>query len=59
VVLHELTHEWVTCPVRAPHGPEFAGAFLTLIGVFHSERAAALMADAFAEEGVGVEAVRG
>lgn len=54
VVLHELAHEWVSCPVRAPHGPEFAGAFLTLLGVFHSDGAAALMSDAFAEEGVRV-----
>jgi putative metallohydrolase (TIGR04338 family) len=56
VVLHELAHEWVTCPVRAPHGPEFAGAFLNLIGVFHSDGVAALMSDAFAYEGVRVEA---
>jgi len=52
VLLHELAHEWLTCPVRAPHGPEFAGAFLVLAGSFHSESARDRLAAAFADEGV-------
>ena len=54
IVLHELAHEWVMCPVRAAHGPEFAGAFLSLVRVFHSCRARDLLSEAFITEGVSV-----
>ena len=57
IVFHELAHEWVMCPVRAPHGPEFARAFLALVGVFHSDGALTLMSEAFADEGVKVTPV--
>ena len=54
VVLHELAHEWVQCPVRAPHGPEFAAGFLLILEEFHGREAASLLADAFAAERVRV-----
>ena len=54
VVLHELAHEWIMCPVRAPHGPDFTAAFLTLVSEFHSNEARRMLEAAFAKERVKV-----
>jgi len=57
VVLHELAHEWATCPVRAPHGPDFVAAFLALVEEFHGEQALKSLEQAFAAENVSASGV--
>jgi len=57
IVFHELAHEWVMCPVRAPHGPDFAGAFLTLVGAFSDKQTLESLIWAFAAENVSVSGV--
>ncbi|MCJ7724971.1 MAG: hypothetical protein MUP76_01080 [Acidimicrobiia bacterium] len=54
IVLHELAHEWVQCPVRAPHGPGFAAGFLVLVGTFQSGRVRDLLKESFEAERVAV-----
>jgi putative metallohydrolase (TIGR04338 family) len=54
IVLHELAHEWIMCPVRAPHGPDFAAGFLMLAGEFHGGRTRDLLAASFEAERVEV-----
>jgi len=54
VVLHELAHEWIMCPIRSPHGPDFTAGFLALVGEFHGAEARTLLEGAFVSERVKV-----